>query len=359
MALPYGYEAKQTKNGRFYYVNHANKSTTWKDPRPLPPGWDMKLDKTKNKPYFVDHIKKKTQWQDPRPPPKLPPPRKPLFSDESKVPVEYAYTAMIQGRDMLVSREGGSAQSKFVFCTSLSSSRGAKLYISDLKEKREDDNNCYDFSKFTNIYIGKRPHTRLPQRGHCFSIQLNKRYLDFEIERDYVDNYYAFCRVFSNMKNPNFKATIHRGNFSAPKKIVTSIPSVPKVSKREMQLEWYKDVLKMALLDRNISKKENELVESIKGKLDISQDQHSETLESFGWSLMEYHDVNEEQNPHHEIPTYTKKECCVCLDAEATYIILDCMHLCLCEECADLFQPGKQNCPSCRNVIKDVRQTYS
>lgn len=358
MSLPYGYEPKQTKNGRYYFVNHNTKTTTWTDPRPLPRGWDMKLEKGKNKPYFVDHIKKKTQWTDPRPPPKMPAPRSPLYLDYNKIPLDFAKTMVTQGREMLCSVHNNPAEKRFIFTTNLQSSRGGKLFFSSPHERREEENHCIEFGEMLDIYICKRPDSMLPKKGHCFTIRTNAGLYDFEMGLEYQDDYNGLVRGLEQTKRNH--TNVHRGTFPFPKKkVVSSIQKSEKHSKKEIDQEWYKDVLKMALLDRNISKTENELVEKIKRKLNISEEQHSETLESFGWSLMEYHDVNEEQNPHHEIPTYTKKECCVCLDAEATYIILDCMHLCLCGDCADLFKSGDQTCPSCREPIKDVRQTYS
>ena len=43
-ALPAGFEARQDRTGRLYFVNHNTKSTQWEDPRPLPLGWELKFD---------------------------------------------------------------------------------------------------------------------------------------------------------------------------------------------------------------------------------------------------------------------------------------------------------------------------
>ena len=34
--------------------------------QPLPPGWEMMIDKATGWPFFVDHENKTTTWQDPR-----------------------------------------------------------------------------------------------------------------------------------------------------------------------------------------------------------------------------------------------------------------------------------------------------
>ncbi|KAL5481307.1 hypothetical protein EMCRGX_G021442 [Ephydatia muelleri] len=70
--LPPGWEAKTTKDGRVYYVDHLTKTTTWDHPLkksienlPLPPGWEKKITPD-GRPYFLDHNTKSTQWEDPR-----------------------------------------------------------------------------------------------------------------------------------------------------------------------------------------------------------------------------------------------------------------------------------------------------
>ena len=67
-ALPAGFEARQDRTGRLYFVNHNTKSTQWEDPRPLPLGWEVKFDERLKRKYFVDHNTQSTHWQDPRPP---------------------------------------------------------------------------------------------------------------------------------------------------------------------------------------------------------------------------------------------------------------------------------------------------
>ncbi|KZO97882.1 HECT-domain-containing protein [Calocera viscosa TUFC12733] len=90
--LPQGWEQRFTAEGRPYYVDHNNRTTTWQDPRrpvfrpqgtpaetvgtsssqlgPLPSGWEMRLTSS-NRIYFVDHNTKTTTWDDPRLPSSL------------------------------------------------------------------------------------------------------------------------------------------------------------------------------------------------------------------------------------------------------------------------------------------------
>uniref|UniRef100_A0A8C9N1W8 HECT-type E3 ubiquitin transferase n=1 Tax=Serinus canaria TaxID=9135 RepID=A0A8C9N1W8_SERCA len=96
-ALPPGWEQRELPNGRVYYVDHNNKTTTWERPLPpgakavagvlprqdsspmvwigspqmiqeppLPPGWEMKYTNESVR-YFVDHNTRTTTFKDPRP----------------------------------------------------------------------------------------------------------------------------------------------------------------------------------------------------------------------------------------------------------------------------------------------------
>jgi hypothetical protein len=95
--LPAGWEEKFDPNkGAYFFVNHSTKTTTWNDPRndsnynqsfvatnfnsldglgPLPAGWEQKY--ASGKYFYINHATKTTTWNDPRPPIKpsyLPPP---------------------------------------------------------------------------------------------------------------------------------------------------------------------------------------------------------------------------------------------------------------------------------------------
>ncbi len=49
-------------------------------------------------------------------------------------------------------------------------------------------------------------------------------------------------------------------------------------------------------------------------------------------------------------------ECIVCYDNIANHVILDCMHVCLCEDCIQGL-PNNQ-CPQCRGPVKEKRKIY-
>lgn len=84
--LPQGWEERQTPDGRPYFVDHSNRTTSWADPRAsqaqavvasipttqsalnlgaLPSGWEMRMTSS-GRIYFVDHNTRTTSWDDPR-----------------------------------------------------------------------------------------------------------------------------------------------------------------------------------------------------------------------------------------------------------------------------------------------------
>lgn len=86
--LPSGWSVGKTEEGRIYFINESQKTTTWLDPRTakphpglstqpgqmsanwntcydLPEGWEMVFTKDK-KPYFINHFERRTTWEDPR-----------------------------------------------------------------------------------------------------------------------------------------------------------------------------------------------------------------------------------------------------------------------------------------------------
>jgi len=125
--------------------------------------------------------------------------------------------------------------------------------------------------------------------------------------------------------------------------------------KLQEKLEWYKDCLRMALMDRNVSDTEYAILMEVRAKLQISEAQHDKVLIDIGWSPAEFAGIRKQKNQANA----NLKECVVCLDQPATYLIQDCYHLCLCIDCASLFTPGKDRCPQCRNEVRKVRQTWS
>lgn len=87
--LPGGWSMQMAPNGRVFFINHADKTTSWVDPRtgsaspmpnaaaineqerpedelgPLPEGWEERVH-SDGRIFFIDHNTRITQWEDPR-----------------------------------------------------------------------------------------------------------------------------------------------------------------------------------------------------------------------------------------------------------------------------------------------------
>ncbi|EEB13366.1 E3 ubiquitin-protein ligase Nedd-4, putative [Pediculus humanus corporis] len=87
--LPPGWTVQIAPNGRVFFIDHNEKTTTWVDPRtgraspmpnqvvttvpkkvddelsPLPEGWEERMH-TDGRTFFIDHNTRTTQWEDPR-----------------------------------------------------------------------------------------------------------------------------------------------------------------------------------------------------------------------------------------------------------------------------------------------------
>jgi uncharacterized protein YbdZ (MbtH family) len=105
--LPQGWEARQDRTGRLYFVDHINKSTSWEDPRPLPAGWEMKVDEKQKRRYFVCHATRSTTWNDPRPPIVLPIPRPAVSPVAEQNGVGEITAALAKSSISQQQREGG------------------------------------------------------------------------------------------------------------------------------------------------------------------------------------------------------------------------------------------------------------
>lgn len=86
--LPPGWSMQLAPNGRMFFIDHAEKTTSWVDPRtgsaspmpnaqntseerqeddlgPLPEGWEERVH-SDGRIFFIDHNTRTTQWEDPR-----------------------------------------------------------------------------------------------------------------------------------------------------------------------------------------------------------------------------------------------------------------------------------------------------
>ncbi|KAL8773843.1 MAG: hypothetical protein Q9209_001273 [Squamulea sp. 1 TL-2023] len=81
LTLPPGWEQRRDKRGRYYFIDHNTRSTTWECPAEsdeislkhyrkigtvdvtsLPEGWEQDVDPATKRPYYIDHKTRTTSW---------------------------------------------------------------------------------------------------------------------------------------------------------------------------------------------------------------------------------------------------------------------------------------------------------
>jgi len=69
-------------------------------------------------------------------------------------------------------------------------------------------------------------------------------------------------------------------------------------------LLWYKDVLQMALTDKNLTPDEDRLLAAMRVKLHIDDGEHEKILNEMGWSKEEYDQARKGRRTPHTTPTH-------------------------------------------------------
>ena len=77
----------------------------------------------------------------------------------------------------------------------------------------------------------------------------------------------------------------------------------------------------------------------------------AQMITSMGYDPAKIHDESPDVAP--------PKECVFCLDKVPDHIIMDCMHICVCEDCAETLQ-SKNNptCPVCRAPVNAIKKVF-
>ena len=290
-------------------VQQSPASVTQYHPQ-LPPGWEARHDRN-GRLYFVEHATKSTTWNDPRP---LPP------GWESKL------------------------------------------------DERLNRRYFVDHNTKTTSWTDPRPPINLPQQNNNAApaalrqSQISGTSLALLQQEGLGSAMNGLSLNANNLSSP-----ARPPNSPSPSSAGIPVPGSsadPFTSSKGNKdpaahandLQWYKDVLQMSLADRAITPDEDRLLAAVRVKLHIDTAAHNDILQQIGWSLDDYERCRRtDDDPW-------SKECVVCLDNAALYIILDCYHLCLCEHCAqrmmDDMKEGTQHCPKCRADIRLIHKTY-
>lgn len=126
-----------------------------------------------------------------------------------------------------------------------------------------------------------------------------------------------------------------------------------RIRGHSLDLEWYADVLKMAMINHTLTPDESSYLQNMREKLGITDDDHKEVLRETGWTERDIEDAKKDEEPR-------GAECVVCMENVASHIVMECMHLCLCGDCAMKYNGiyKEQGCPNCRGKITKIAKTY-
>ena len=79
-----------------------------------------------------------------------------------------------------------------------------------------------------------------------------------------------------------------------------------------------------------------------------------QTIKDLGWTLAQFDGMKKfDQKDKKDL------ECVVCLDKPKDHVIMNCMHLCLCETCAEDFSKEGASCPLCGKKVRKVVRIFS
>jgi hypothetical protein len=116
--------------------------------------------------------------------------------------------------------------------------------------------------------------------------------------------------------------------------------------------EWYADVFRMAMMDRVLTNEEEALLARQREKLNITDEEAKTIALECGWNDVDLEGARKESE--------RVNECVVCMEAPANHVVLECMHLCLCANCAMMYTGiyKDSGCPKCRGTISKVSKVY-
>mmetsp|Transcript_26739 Transcript_26739/g.64795 ORF Transcript_26739/g.64795 Transcript_26739/m.64795 type:complete len:778 (-) Transcript_26739:324-2657(-) len=135
---------------------------------------------------------------------------------------------------------------------------------------------------------------------------------------------------------------------------------------KRARLDMYKSIIEMAVEDEVLTKTELEKISQVRLKHKLTLKDHELVLKEIGLSKQQYAQFTQNQLPSAAKGTESKQsqqsdlmQCIVCLDARCDHVILPCMHMCLCGDCAPFYKEQQGlKCPKCRQSVKSVVKVF-
>jgi len=158
-------------------------------------------------------------------------------------------------------------------------------------------------------------------------------------------------------------------------------------------LNVYRTIVSDIVKTGRVTPREETMLVDLRTQYRISNESHAETLKELKLTTEAFQRLKVSVDDTSTKASASGTDCVVCLAATATHVILDCMHLCLCADCAHYFnsdrtsssaransttstaaskspatssasaartaQPVTSRCPMCNAAVVDVRKTFT
>eukprot|EP00457_Paulinella_chromatophora_P011443 gb/GEZN01011584.1/.p1 GENE.gb/GEZN01011584.1/~~gb/GEZN01011584.1/.p1 ORF type:complete len:340 (-),score=47.69 gb/GEZN01011584.1/:101-1120(-) len=121
----------------------------------------------------------------------------------------------------------------------------------------------------------------------------------------------------------------------------------------ELLMQQYMGYLRGLTANDKVTLPEMAKLKHFRDESKISDEMHSSALLSIGLTEKQFDSMKNTAEK-------SDRECVVCLDNPKEFVVLDCMHLCLCEECMELYQAEKEpRCPMCSKPANKFLRIYT
>lgn len=116
---------------------------------------------------------------------------------------------------------------------------------------------------------------------------------------------------------------------------------------------FYREYLRGLISQDSISVNALERLREYRKDYNLSEDDHAQVLSQLGYSVDKFD----------KLKNYEARdkgsECVVCLDKPKSHVVIKCMHLAFCEDCAEKAKKAKdRKCPICSEKIVDISRIY-
>jgi hypothetical protein len=121
------------------------------------------------------------------------------------------------------------------------------------------------------------------------------------------------------------------------------------------ELQSYREYIRGLIVDGVIDNAELVQLENYRRERGITELQHATVLRDLNISAEQFKALI----PDTSESTSNEMECTICMENRKDHMVMDCMHLCVCEKCAeDVLKEAHPKCPLCSGQIREIRKIF-